>query len=167
MVSVPLDEKLRRLKIWLWAMPIWLSARSNTPKSWFAGGYSRIKIMRFSLVVLALLDFSAVALGNPIWNYANYLSLWFGLVGAGYIIIAVVYLLGLRMWYGPNEIFLLLSAFVNLYLGAGSDMNPLGSLGSHGFNFVLSLTWVYLVLVGLLMMRYDKGSKINELLSQS
>ena len=167
MVSVPLNEKLRRLKIWLWAMPLWLSAKSNTPKSWFAGGYSRIKIMRFSLVVLALLDFSAVALGNQIWNYANYLSLWFGLVGAGYIIIAVVYLLGLRMWYGPNEIFLLLSAFVNLYLGAGSDMNPLGSLGSHGFNFVLSLTWVYLVLVGLLMMRYDKGSKINELLSQS
>ena len=167
MVSVPLNEKLRRLKIWLWAMPLWLSAKSNTPKSWFAGGYSRIKIMRFSLVVLALLDFSAVALGNPIWNYANYLSLWFGLVGAGYIIIAVVYLLGLRMWYGPNEIFLLLSAFVNLYLGAGSDMNPLGSLGSHVFNFVLSLTWVYLVLVGLLMMRYDKGSKINELLSQS
>ena len=167
MVIVTLNERLRRLKIWLWSLPLWLSARSNTPKSWFAGGYSRIKVVRFSLVVLALLDFSAVALGNPVWNYANYLSLWFGLVEAGYIIIAVVYLLGLRMWYGPNVAFLLLSAFINLYLGAGSDINPLGSLGSHGFNFILSLTWIYLVLVGLIIMRYDKGSKINELLAQS
>ncbi len=167
MVYVTLSEKLRRLKIWLWAAPLWLSARSDTPKSWFAGGYSLIKTVRFSLVMLALLDFSAVAIGNPIWNTASYLSLWFGLVEAGYIVIAIVYLLGLRMWYGPNVAFLVLSALANMHLGAGGDLNPLGSLGSSGFNFIISLTWIYLVIVGIVIMRYDKGSKINGLLSQS
>ena len=72
MASVSLSERLRRLKISIKALPLWLSARGDMPKSWFYGSFGRVKLVRFSLVILALLDFSAVALGNPVWNFANY-----------------------------------------------------------------------------------------------
>jgi len=167
MASVAFKERVRRFKLGISAMFIWLAARRNTPKSWFSGSYSTIKLVRFSLVILALFDFSAVALGNPIWNSANLVSLWFGLAEAGYVIIAMIYLLGLRMWYAANEVFLIGSAIINFSLGSSAGLNPLGALGSVTLNTILALTWLYLVIVGLIMMRYDKGSKVNELLLQS
>lgn len=146
---------------------VWVEARNDIPKRLIEGRYSIIKIARFTITILALLSFSSVALGSPVWNSATYAGLWYGLVSAGYVIAAMIFLLGLRMWYGPSVAFFIISAIVNLSINSGSGLNPLGAAGSINFDDILSVFWVYLVVVGLLLMRYDKGSKINDILSQS
>ncbi len=145
----------------------WLSARKDVPKSWFRGGFSNVKLIRFSLVVFALLNFSAVALGSTVWNSATPYSLWLGFASAAYIIIAIVYLLGLRAWYGPSSLFLVVSLAVNYLFNSGGGPVALSQSASPWFNGFIVLTWVYLVVVGLLLMRYDRGSRLNDLLVQS
>ncbi len=146
---------------------VWLEARNDIPKRLISGGYSTIKLLRFSLAIIALISFSSVALGSPVWNSASIYGLWYGFVAAGYIIISAVFLLGLRMWYGGSIFFFLASAVINLNLGSDGGLNPLGAAGTPAFNAILSLGWLYLVVIGLAMTRYDKGSKKNQLLIQS
>jgi hypothetical protein len=88
-------------------------------------------------------------------------------VAAGYVVVAVIFLLGFRMWYGGSVAFFIASAIINLSLDNSGGLNPLGASGTVAFNEMLGLIWVYLVLVGLVMMRYDKGSKLNDMLAQS
>ena len=145
----------------------WLSVRKDVPKQWFKGSYSTIKIVRFSLVFFALLNFSAVALGSPNWNTATTYSLWLGFASAAYLLIAIVYFLGLRMWYGPTSAFLILSAIINYLFDSAGGPDALTGGSTALFNDAIAVTWLYLVVVGLIMMRYDRGSKLNDLLSQS
>ena len=35
------------------------------------------------------------------------------------------------------------------------------------FSAIIALTWLYLIACGLVLMMYDKGSKLNDLLAQS
>ncbi len=155
------------LMIRLRYMFVWLEARNNTPKKFIAGSYSAIKIARFSMTVLALLSFSSVALGSPVWNSASILGLWYGLISAGYVVVAFIFLMGLRMWYGGAVSFFIISALVNFSVDNSGGLNPLGAWGTVNFNNLVALGWLYLVVVGLILMRYDKGSKVNELLAQS
>ena len=161
------DKGSESLSVKLRYLFVWLEARNDIPKRLIAGGYSTIKLSRFSMTILALLSFSSVALGSTVWNSASLAGLWYGLVAAGYVVVAVIFLLGFRMWYGGSVAFFIVSAIVNLSLNNNGGLNPLGASGTVAFNEMLALIWVYLVVVGLVMMRYDKGSKLNDLLAQS
>lgn len=164
MVRPSLKEDLRQAKIGLKEWFFWLSVR-ETPKSWFAGGYSRIKWMRFTLGIVSLLCYSALALGYN-FTLANYFDIWVGLAGAGYIIIALIYILGLRMWYAPSVLFFLVSAIINIMINVHGG--PLG-VGAATPDFLATsvIMWLYVVIVGTIAMPYDKGSKINDALMQS
>ncbi|HVA83259.1 MAG TPA: hypothetical protein VNF06_03785 [Candidatus Aquilonibacter sp.] len=144
----------------------WLEVRKDVPKNWFKGNYSPIKLARFSMVLLALLNFSAVALGSPNWNAATVYSLWLGFASAIYIIVAIIYMLGFRMWYGLSSGFLVLSAIVNYMFDSAGGPDALSATGVT-FNNLIALSWLYLVLMGLILMRYDKGSKLNSVLQES
>ena len=160
-------EKYRDFKTQLRYAFAWLAVRKGLPVEWFRGGYSWIKIVRFSLVAFSLLNFSAVALGSPNWNSATLYGLWLGFASAAYIILAVIYFLGLRMWYGPAAGFAIFAAIINFLFDSRGGPDALSSLNNPNFNDLVGLTWLYLVVVGILIMRYDRGSKINEMLQQS
>ncbi len=166
MPSAKLKEN-NGLLIRLRYLSVWLSAREDLPINFITGGFSSIKLLRFSLAIISLISFSSVALGSPVWSSASYLGLWYGIVSSGYIIVAMIFLLGLRMWYGASVGFSLLSSIINLALDERSGFHPLGTWGATDLNNLVALGWIYLVLCGLFMMRYDKGSKINEMLVQS
>jgi hypothetical protein len=144
----------------------WLSAR-DMPSAWSRGSYSWVKIIRFSLVVFALLNSAALALGSPSWNVANLFSLWLGFVFAAFLLIAVIYFLGLRMWYAGATAFLIVAAVINYLFNAAGGPLALSSYTTVSLSTALALGWLYLVVVGIIIMRYDKGSKLNELLQQS
>jgi multidrug transporter EmrE-like cation transporter len=107
-----LREEMRKVPITIREWFLWLSVR-DTPRSWFSGSYSLIKLVRFSMVFFALVNFAAIALGNPAWNVANLYSLWLGFADAGFILVSVIYLFGLRMWYAPVSLFLIVSGVIN------------------------------------------------------
>jgi hypothetical protein len=160
-----LKEWLRRIPINLRILTVAMEARRDTPKEWFAGGYSRIKLLRLSLAVVALLNYSALALGTN-FTLASWFNLWVGLAGAGYILIAFVYLLGLRMWYAPTTVFVILSAIVNFAINLNGG--PLGVGGAtYDFFVVAAIMWLYVLFFGIIALKYDKGSRINDLLQQS
>lgn len=160
------SEFLRELKNNLRYALFWLEVRKDTPKQWFKGNYSPIKLARFSMVFFALINFSAVALGSPNWNSASLYTLWLGLASAFYIIVAIIYMLGFRMWYGLSSGFLILSAIINYMLDSAGGPDALTSTPAS-FNNLIALTWLFLVLMGLVLMRYDKGSKLNAVLQES
>lgn len=144
----------------------WLEVRKDVPKRWFKGGYSLIKLARFSMVFFALINFSAVALGSPNWNSATIYSLWLGFASALYILVGIIYMLGFRMWYGMSSAFLIISALINYSIDSTGGPDALTAT-PVSFNNLIALTWLYLVLMGLVLMRYDKGSKLNSVLQES
>jgi hypothetical protein len=166
MVSPSFKERLRRVPIAIREWLFMLGARKDTPRNWFSGSYSRIKLVRVSLVIAALLNYSAFAQGS---NYleATFTNLWYGLVYAGYIIVSMIFLFGLRMWYGPAIAFTILNVVINLMINFAGGPFALGTTANPAFAYATALIWTYTVVVGLLMMHYDKGSKINEMLQQS
>ena len=167
MANMSLGEKFRQFIISMRVFTFWLEVQRDTPRSWFSGGYSRIKFARFSLVVLALFDYSGLALGTSSFSAATLSNLWYGLAAAGYIIVAAVYLFGLRMWYAPAVTFVIISALINMAINFAGGPLGLGAGASSLFSLIVNVTWLYMVVAGLMIMRYDKGSKVNDLLLQS
>jgi hypothetical protein len=160
-------EKVRDFKNQMRYSFAWFSVKKGLPTSLSSGSYSWIKLVRFSLVVFALLNSAALALGSPSWNVANLFSLWLGFVFAAFILIAVIYFLGLRMWYSAATGFLIVAAVVNYLFNAAGGPLALSSYTTVTLSTALAVGWLYLVIVGIAIMRYDKGSKLNELLQQS
>ncbi len=164
MIGARISESVRRIPINLRELSLRLSA-TDTPKSWFRGSYSRIKTLRLSLCLAALLSYSAFSLGTD-FTTASFINLWFGLASSGYIIIAFIYLLGFRMWYAPTTLFMIVSALINFAININGG--PLGvGTATSVFTTATMLLWLYLLVVGVVAMRYDRGSKINEMLKQS
>jgi hypothetical protein len=83
------------------------------------------------------------------------------------VLLTVIYFLGLRMWYGPAAGFAIIAAGINYLFDSTGGPDALSPLNKVGFNDLIALSWLYLVIVGILIMKYDKGSKLNELLKQS
>ncbi len=147
---------------------LWLGAREDMPKGWFKGAFSRIKWLRFSMVVLALLNvsfllfayiiYTPMSLGTMFW-----LMLWLGIELSVYIIVAMVFLLGFRMWYAPSVLFF----FINLGMNYFFEESMINDAFNPIFSAIIALTWLYLIACGLVLMMYDKGSKLNDLLAQS
>jgi hypothetical protein len=71
------------------------------------------------------------------------------------------------MWYGAATAFLIVAAVVNYLFNAAGGPLALSSYTTVSLSTALALGWLYLVIVGIVIMRYDKGSKLNELLKQS
>ena len=131
----------------------------------------RLHGVRLSLAFFALLDTAAHLFASP--GATPVVSYWIDIETASYSLIAVIYLLGLRQFYGPPVLFtaynltmFFLSGLVTLPFG----INPAPLVGhvqflqySFGRGFSL-LAWLYLLVVGLWMLKADPGSRVNALL---
>jgi hypothetical protein len=133
-----------------------------------------VQRVRLSLAFFALLDVAAHLFASP--GGTAIISYWVDIETASYGLIAVVYLLGLRQYYIPPIIFTaynmtmyFLSGLVSLPFG----INPKPLTGhieflQYSFGRGVSLiAWLYLLLVGLWMLKKDPGSKLSVLLKDS
>lgn len=136
------------------------------------GGYTGIKWLRFSMVVLALLDAAAHLFASP--GQTPEITFWLETEVATYILIAMVYLLGLRIWYTPaiaysvlNVVIFFLSAFVPMPGVTHAALVGHIQFAHYSFGRAFSLlAWVYLIAVGLVLNRLDRGSSLDALLRQ-
>lgn len=98
------------------------------------------------------------------------LGLWLDIEIVVYIVIAMVYLLGLSSWYLPAVLF---NAFnVGIYFLSGMIAIPgitpmaFGSRlnGFHSFvTSILIISWIAALVLGLLLLKYDPGSGIDRI----
>ena len=145
-------------------LSLWLSSREDIPKKWIQGGYSRIKFARLVTAIVLLLNASIFIISSSFMLGSGIsLSTWYIFQGAIYLILSIVFLLGLRMWYGPSLLFLLASIIINLAF----PTNIIAILFYQPAATIISLSMLYLALSMIVLMRYDSGSKINEMLRQS
>ncbi|WP_393970677.1 hypothetical protein OXIME_000902 [Oxyplasma meridianum] len=93
---------------------------------------------------------------------------------SAFIVISVVFLLGLRIWYLPSIIFTLFNLILYLVSGivAIPPISPVALTGhiqfadySFGRSFSL-IAWLYIIIVGLFALKVDKGSRLNDLLKE-
>ena len=134
----------------------------------------RVQWLRLSLVFFALLDVAAHIFASP--GSTPIVSYWIDIETASYGLIAVIYLLGLRTYYGPPIIFTAYN--MTMFFVSGLTALPFGinkvPLTGHlqflqysfGRGFSLA-AWLYLLIVGLIMLRIDRGSRLNDLLKDS
>ena len=132
-----------------------------------------LEYLRLSMVVFALADVAAHLFASP--GATPIVSYWIDIETATYGLIAVIYLLGLRRYYLPPILFTaynLVMYFVSglVALPFGISKAPLvGHLQfaqySFGRGFSL-LPWLYLLIVGIVLLKKDSGSKLNELLNR-
>ncbi len=134
------------------------------------GAYSGLKWIRFSMVILALLDAAAHLFASP--GQTAEVTFWLETEVAVYILISAIYLLGLRSWYTPaiaysvlNLVIFFLSAVVVLPGITHSALVGHIQFSKYSFGRGFSLlAWLYLIVVGLVLNRIDKGSKLDALL---
>lgn len=137
------------------------------------GAFAGLKWLRFSMVVLALLDSAAHLFASP--GQTPEVTFWLETEVAVYVLIAVIYLLGLRSWYSPaiaysclNFAIFFLSAFVRLPGITHSALVGHVQFAQYSFGRGFSLlAWVYLIVMGLVLNRLDRGSKLDVLLNQN
>ncbi len=138
-----------------------------------ARSYAVLKWFRFSMVVMALLNVAAHLFASP--GQTGEVTFWLETEVAAYVVVSVIYLLGLRSWYTPaigysvlNLAIYFVSAFVTLPGITHSALVGHVQFDKYSFGRAFSLIpWVYLVVVGLVLNRMDKGSKLDELLRES
>ena len=141
-------------------------------KASLAGAFTGIKWLRFTMVVLALLDAAAHLFSSP--GQTPEVTFWLETEVAVYVLISVIYLLGLRSWYTPAIAYSVLNLVI-FFLSAFVPMPGIthGALVGHvqfaqysfGRGFSL-LAWLYLILVGLVLNRIDRGSQLDRLLRE-
>lgn len=139
------------------------------------GAYSLIKIkfLRFSLAFAALLNVAAhlyaVPAATPI------ATMYLDSEVALYVFVAMIYTFGLRMWYWPALLYSVLNISLFFISGVtaipGVTTQPLtGHIEFLQYSFGRAgslIAWIYLIIVGYIAIKYDKGSKINDLLKES
>lgn len=136
------------------------------------GGYTPIKIVRFTLMALAILDAAAHLYASP----ASYplVTFWLEIEVSAFIVISIVFLLGLKIWYLPSVLFTVFNLVIYLISGviplppiSGAPLVGHVQFASYSFGRTFSLVaWIYIIIVGLILLKYDKGSKINDLLRE-
>ena len=134
------------------------------------GGYTGKKIVRFTVMLFALVDAAAHLYASP----ATYplVTFWLEIEVSAFIVIGIVFLLGLRIWYLPSVIFTIFNLILYFVSGivAIPPIAPAALTGhveflDYSFGRAFSLiAWAYIIVVGLLLFRFDKGSRINDLL---
>ncbi|MGP6207672.1 hypothetical protein ACNF42_06580 [Cuniculiplasma sp. SKW3] len=134
------------------------------------GGYTPVKIVRFLVMAFSLIDAAAHLYASP----ATYplVTFWLEIEVSAFIVIGIVFLLGLRIWYLPSILFTLFNLIVYLLSGivALPPISPAALTGhvqfnNYSFGRAFSLgAWLFIIVVGTILLRYDRGSKLNELL---
>jgi hypothetical protein len=132
-----------------------------------------IKWLRFATVILALLDAAAHIFASPGTSAPQ--TFWLETEVAFYVLIAVIFLLGLRTWYAAsiaysvlNVLLFFLSAFVAIPLITHAALAGHVQFGQYSFGRGFSLAgWLWLIIGGWILMRIDHGSKIDQLLKDS
>lgn len=133
--------------------------------------HRRLSLVRLSMAFFSLIDVAAHLYASP--GSTPIVSYWIDIETATYGLIAVVYLLGLRRYYLLPILFTTYNMF--MYFLSGLVALPFGiapkplvghiQFGLYSFGRGMSLAgWVYLLVVGIILLRRDPGSKINELL---
>ena len=79
------------------------------------GGYSKIKFLRFTILTFALLNAAAHLYASP--SSFPYVTFWLEIEVAAFIVIGLVFLLGLRIWYLPSVFFTVFNLAVYLLSG--------------------------------------------------
>ena len=129
--------------------------------------------LRFSLAFFALVNVASHLYALP----AKYpvQTLWLEGEVAFYVMVAVVYILGLRMWYVPAilyTVFNLLAFFLSGIITIPGITSTVFSTHLTVFQYswgrgLSVLAWAYLLVVGVYMLWADKGSGLNKLLKDS
>ena len=137
------------------------------------GPFAGLKWLRFSMVVLALLDAAAHLFASP--GQTGQVTFWLETEVAVYVLVAFIYLLGLRSWYTPaiaysvlNLVIYFVSAFIVLPGITHSALVGHVEFSKYFFGRAFSLLgWLYLIIMGIVLNRVDKGSKLDALLRDS
>ena len=136
------------------------------------GGYRRIQWLRLSMVFFALLGAASHIFASP--GATPEVTFWIETEVVAYVIIGVVYLFGLKMWYVPAILYTVLNLTI-FFISAVVVIPGITSgllighmqFAEYSFGRAGSLvSWMYLLVVGIIMLKIDKGSKINDLLKQ-
>jgi hypothetical protein len=128
---------------------------------------------RFSLSFFALVNVASHLYALPTKYPVQ--TLWLEGEVVFYIMVAAIYILGLRMWYAPAilyTIFNLLAFFLSGLITIPGITNTVFSAHLAIFQYswgrgLSVLAWAYLLVVGAYMLRADKGSGLNKLLKDS
>ncbi|BFI73826.1 hypothetical protein YN1_8130 [Nanoarchaeota archaeon] len=137
------------------------------------GPYSLIKFLRFSLAFAALFEIAAHLYAIPAATPVA--TMYLDTEIALYTFVAIIYIFGLRMWYWPAWIYSIINIVLFFISGIiaipGVTSQPLiGHLEFSQYSFGRAgsvICWIYLIIFGAIALKYDKGSKINELLMES
>jgi hypothetical protein len=133
----------------------------------------KIHLLRWTLVFFALCNVAAHVYATP--GATPITTWWIDVEIATYSLIAVIYLFGLRMFYWPPLLFTAYTLIMYFLSGAVAmgaiDPTPLvGHLQflhySFGRGFSV-ISWLYLLIVGWVILKLDPGSQVNDLLSRS
>jgi hypothetical protein len=97
------------------------------------------------------------------------LGLWIQIEIISYTVIAGVFLLGIRRWYPAAAVFNafnLILYFLSSYIAIpGITSNPFGSrFSAFGVSLgstVLIISWIALLILSIIFLKYDKGSKLE------
>jgi len=130
---------------------------------------NKIALFRLSLAIFAVMAAAAHIFSSPSNSMLG--QFWFNVEVVVYTVLAVAFILGLRRWYILAVAF---SAFnMGLFLLAGFAAIPgitTAPLAANlnFFHYDISrlasvVTYVYIILAGLVLMLYDKGSKLEKL----
>lgn len=151
----------------------YLRSTSQTPDIQILNPDHRsLDLLRLSMVFFALVDVAAHLYASP--GSTPIVSYWIDVETATYGLIAVVYLLGLRRYYLLPILFTLYN--MSMYFLSGVTSLPFGiapkplvghiqfALYSFGRGMSL-LAWIYLLVMGIIMLKKDPGSKLNQLLN--
>ncbi len=132
-----------------------------------------LHLVRLSMVFFALLDVAAHLFASP--GATSLVSYWIDIETATYGLIAVIYLLGLRQFYGPPILFTAYNMVMFFVSGVtalpfGINKAPLAghlAIAQYSFGRGFSLVaWLYLLVVGIWLWKGDPGSKLNDLLKE-
>ncbi|MHB1766057.1 MAG: hypothetical protein ACYCS1_11180 [Gammaproteobacteria bacterium] len=140
---------------------------------WIKSATVKIHWLRFSLAFFALLSVASHLFSAP--GGTSQITFWLETEVAFYSIIGVIYLLGLRMWYVPAVLYSVVNAaifFVSALIAIpGITAQPLVAhiqFFQYGYGSVISLiAWLYLIVFGIVGIKCDKGSKLNDMLMES
>ncbi len=102
----------------------------------------------------------------------NYVGFWTSFEVVVYTVIAIVFLLGLRTWYVPSIAFNVFN--LGIYFISGVTAIPgitatafggrLAVFSSFSTMSLIVVGWVAVLLLGIIMIKYDRGSELDKML---
>ncbi len=135
--------------------------------------FDKIHWLRFSLAFFALMEVAAHLFASP--GATPQITFYLETEIAFYIIISVVYLLGIKIYYVPSLLYSLfnislffLSAFIIIPGVSTSLLTGHIAFSQYSYGRSISLfSWIYLIIIGLVLLKIDKGSEINNLIKST